>query len=203
MKNRYKTKINELHNNWVNVKNKCRRTVNKDYTDNEPKHKFKEDLLIAEHSPIRLLEVDWTWEDLEYWVSQELARHKNEKFITTQRTDRTGVDRGKRPQEAPVKMDAVANAQNLIDIARKRLCYQATVEARTAIEDLKVILHEQEPEMADMMVPNCIYRCGCPEFSQCGFFKKFMEEHPDIDITSIRERYAAYNKDFYERKDKE
>lgn len=199
MKKRYNTTINEIHNNWVNVKNKCRRTVNKEYTENEPKHKFKEDLLIAEHSPIRLLEVDWTWSDLEYWASQELARHKNEKFITTQRTDRTGVDRGKLPQEQPVKMDAVANAQNLIDISRKRLCYQATNEARTAIEELKMVLHEIEPEMADVMVPNCIYRCGCPEFSQCGFFKKFMEDHPEIDITSIRERYAAYNKDFYEK----
>lgn len=194
---RYKTTINCVHNDWVNIKNKCRRTVNKEYTDNVPGEKFKKNLMISEHSPIRLLEVDWTWRDLEYWASQELARHKFEKFITTQRTDRTGVDRSNLSQAAPVKFDGFANAQNLIDSSRKRLCFQATEEARTAFEELKIQLNPIEPETAFVMVPNCIYRCGCPEFNKCGFFKKFMEKHPDINITNIEERYKAYNDDFY------
>lgn len=193
-----KTKIQGYQNDWKNVKNKCRRTVNKEYTDNVPGHKFKQDLLISEHSPIRLLEIDWTWENLKYWASQELARHKWEKFITTQRTDRTGVNRDEIPQGAFVKMDGNANAQHAIDTARKRLCFAATKEAREAVEDLKLEIHKDEEEIADVMVPNCIYRCGCPEFDSCKFFEAFKKRHPEIDMTDIRARYKAYNEDFYE-----
>ena len=51
------TRINFIDCDWVNVKNKCRTTVNKDYTDNVPSEKFKKELLISEHSPIRLINI--------------------------------------------------------------------------------------------------------------------------------------------------
>ena len=64
-----KTIINKINNDWVNIKNKCRTTVRKDYTQNVPSSEFKSKLLIAEHSPIRLLEVDWSWKNIKYWVA--------------------------------------------------------------------------------------------------------------------------------------
>ena len=196
-----KTKINELINNWTRIKNHCRTTVNKEFTENEPKENFKKKLLISEHSPIRLLEVDWSWRNIPYWVSTELSRHKNEKFISTQRTDRTGVNRSELPQGSLVNFDGYANAQNLIDIARKRLCYQATNEARELVESLKIELQNDEKELSGVLVPNCIYRGGCPEFTPCGYYGKFLKYCNDnnLQINTIQQRYDAYNKFFYEQ----
>jgi len=192
------TTINKIHNDWTVIKNHCRTTVNKEFTDNVPSSEFKRKLLISEHSPIRLLEFDWSWKEIKYWVSTEWARHKFEKFISTQRTDRTGEDRNKKPQNALVNFDGYANAQNCIDAWRKRLCYQATNEARELAEDFKYKVHEIEPEFADTLVPNCIYRCGCPEFKSCGFWDKFVKNHADINMFDINQRYKAANNDFYE-----
>lgn len=189
-----KTIINEVTGSWKNVKNKCRTTVNKQYSEIEATSKFKKDLLISEHSPIRLINVDWSWEEIEYWVSTEWSRHKFEKFISTQRTDRTGIDRNVKPQGSKVNFDGYANAQHLIDAWRKRLCGCATPEVRTLARDFKIKLHDIEPELADMLVPNCVYRCGCPEFpNDCLIWKTFKRQNPDIDMTDIRARYNAYN----------
>lgn len=196
----YKTTIiNSIHNDWVNIKNKCRTTVRKDYTANVPNSEFKRKLLISEHSPIRLLEVDWSWKNIKYWVSTEWSRHKFEKFISSQRNDRQDeYDRNKAPQDAPVNFDGCANAQNLIDAMRKRLCHQATPEARELAESLKVaIKNSGEEELADVLVPNCVYRCGCPEFTSCGIWKLIENACTKEDLTDVRKRYKVYNDMIY------
>jgi len=197
-----KTQINSIVGDWKNIKNKCRTTVNKDYSDKNVTPKFKEDLLISEHSPIRLLEVDWSWKGIKSWIAVHFSRHKWECFVSTQRTDRTGVDRNTLPQDTLVNMDGVANAQHLIDMARKRLCYQSSRETREYAEDLKIEIKPYEPQVADTLVPNCIYRCGCPEFEQCQqrFWDNFVANNKDVNMLDIRARYKAYNDYFYARK---
>ena len=195
-----KTIINDVTGNWKNVKNKCRTTVNKQYSEIEATSKFKNDLLISEHSPIRLINVDWSWKSIAYWLSTEWSRHKFEKFISTQRTDRTGIDRADIGQGAKVNFDGYSNAQSLIDAWRKRLCGCAATEAIVLARDFKIALHQFEPELADVLVPNCIYRCGCPEFSnKCYIWENFKENNPNIDMTNIRARYYAYNKSVYKK----
>lgn len=196
--------INWISDSWTRVKNHCRTTVNKKFTDKEPTDEFKRKLLISEHSPIRLLEIDWTWEKIPYWVSTEWSRHKFEKFITSQRDDRMidETPRGKKPQEAPVNFDGYANAQNTIDSWRKRLCYQATPEARELAEEFKAQLHEVEPEWSDVLQKNCVYRGGCPEFNQCPYWKNFCEKHKGENLLDIQTRYDLANKDFYESRKK-
>lgn len=171
-----KTIINHMSNCWRRVKNHCRTTDNKGFTEKEPNEEFKHKLLISEHTPIRLLEFDWSWRGIPYWLSTEWSRHKFEKFISTQRDDRLKDDtpRGQKPQEAPVNFDGFANMQNLIDAWRKRLCYHATPEARRLAEDFKFTLRDAAPLEASVLVPNCVYRMGCPEFTSCGFFTRFM-----------------------------
>ena len=192
-------KINWIGNDWARVKNHCRTTVNKAFTDKEPTDDFKKKILISEHSPIRCLEIDWTWEDIPYWLSTEWSRHKFEKFITSQRDDRKieEIPRGKKPQESPVNFDGYANAQNTIDAWRKRLCYKATPEARNLAEIFKYELHKVEPEWADVLQRNCIYRGGCPEFSSCGYWEKFCEKHKGENLLDIETRYRLFNEDFY------
>lgn len=196
----YKTNINYIDCNWTNIKNKCRTTVNKEYTGNSPTQAFKESLLISEHSPIRLINIDWTWKGIKYWVSTEWSRHKFEKFISTQRNDRTqnSVDRNASRQDTPVNFDGYANAQNLIDSCRKRLCYCATVEARTLAESLKLELKKNGCELADVLVPNCVYRCGCPEFKECGFWNHFTQGLTVETLSDVKNRYKIYNTQFYE-----
>lgn len=194
-----KTRFNWISDDWRRVKNHCRTTDNKDFTDKDASDKFKRQLLISEHSPIRLLEFDWTWPQIKYWLSTEWSRHKFEKFISTQRDDRLKdeISRDKKPQDAPVNFDGYANMQSLIDAWRKRLCHQAADEARELAEDFKQELAKEHPNEADMLVPNCIYRMGCPEFRTCGLFAKFItwckKRGVEVDVlTSIDNRYALY-----------
>lgn len=197
-----KTKILKTDFDWVFVKNACRNTVNKSATETEPTTEFKKKILISEHSPIRSLKVKWSWEGLKSWVSVHFARHWLgwEKYISTQRSDRTNINRDKSPQDAPVNMIVDANVQALINVGRVRLCYQASPETRTQMENLKTILKTQDEEISNVIVPNCIYRQGCVEFEMCKeqFYAKFLKYCKDnnLPINTIQQRYDAYNK-FY------
>lgn len=196
----YDTEIQYIDADWVRVKNECRNTVNKQATDNVPGHKFREDLLISEHSPIRLIRVLWKWRSIPYWVSTHFARHWLgwDKWIGTQRSDRTGEDRTHKDQGAEVPMDVCANAQALINVSRVRLCRQSSEETRQHMEDVKEkIFLSGETELSDVMVPNCVYRSGCPEFHSCNVWRDLRANNPDMDLGDIRSRYKAYNDTFW------
>ena len=192
-----KTKIIKIKGDWEEVVNDCRATVGKLPLGKEPSRKFKQDILISEHSPIRSIAAKWQWTNIASWVATHFSRHKWECFIKTQRTDRTGTDRNKLPQDAPVNFTGEANAQQLIDTARKRLCMMASRETRKYMEDLKIALHIIEPEISDVMVPNCVYRCGCPEPGGCSWYEAICVLEPKMASTNIQERYDAYNSLFY------
>ena len=198
------TKITKVNADWTDVKNECRNTVNKEATEKEPTIDFKKKILISEHSPIRLIEIKWRWEGIKSWISVHFARHWLgwDKWISTQRNDRTGVDRDKSPQDTPVNYDGKGNAQALINVARFRLCNSAHPETRAYMEDLKESIHEFEPELSDVMQRNCIYRGGCPEFNPCPDWKNFCEKHKDENLLDIQTRYDLANKDFYESRKK-
>lgn len=177
------SKISRIENvtMWQRVLNAARRTIGKKPLSKEPSDEWKAKMLLAEHSPIRLLEFDWTWDEIEQWVTTHLVRHHNgcEKFVHTQRGDRRtlyeeyGVkSRNELPQGALNTMDMTANAQALINISRKRLCSCASPETREAWKQVKEAIAEIDPVMASKMVPECIYRGFCPEFmNPCGYSK--------------------------------
>lgn len=197
------TEILKIKGDWQEVVDDCRTTVGKESLGKEPSIKFKRDILIAEHSPIRDLIIKWRWRDMPHWVTVHWVRHKWEKFVRTQRSDRTGVPREKLPQDEPQTMTCEANSQHLIDTWRKRLCRQASKETRLYAENFKLTLHKSEPELADVLVPNCVYRCGCPEMNKCRFwcdFLKWCEEngHSDPRLVTIPMRYDLYNTYFDE-----
>ena len=58
-----------LKADWIRVVNAARRTWGKKPINKEPSDLFKKKILLAEHSPIRLLEYDFTWEDIKQWVT--------------------------------------------------------------------------------------------------------------------------------------
>lgn len=182
---------------WERVLNAARRTIGKQPLDKEPTDSWKAKMLLAEHSPIRLLEYDWSWNDIKQWVTAHLVRHHEgcEKFVHTQRGDRRkiledyGVEtRDELPQGALNDMDMTANAQALINISRKRLCSCASKETREAWQQVKAAIAEIDPVMASKMVPECVYRGFCPEFmNPCGYsktekYKKDLEIYRNTEL---------------------
>ena len=158
--------------NWQDVKDATMNTIGKT-TGSYPDAEWKRRLLMSEHSPIRRLRFYWRWTDLKSWVSVHFVRHKIgiEHWVSTQRTDRTGVDRDAQPQGALVRHACEADAQALINISRKRLCSCAAPETRAAWQLVKEKVSETEPELARCMVRECVYRGFCPEMFSCGYHK--------------------------------
>ena len=197
-----KSKIIKVKGDWEEVVNDCRSTVGKSELGREPSTSFKRAILIAEHSPIRDIVIKWRWPDIKYWITGHWARHRWEKYIRSQRTDRTGVPRDELPQSAPVVFVGEATSQHLIDTMRKRLCFQADPETREYAVDLKNSIHTIQPELADVLVPNCVYRCGCPELCHCGHWDSFViwanKKGQSVAGLSIQERYDLYNEFFAE-----
>ena len=172
------------YDTWAKVKEAARTTISKDGEGAYPTDSWKKTILLAEHSPIRLIRTSWKWKDLKSWVSVHFVRHHAgiEHFVSTQRTDRTGIDRDASRQDARVSHECEANAQALIFISRRRLCNQAALETREAWKEVRSRIKERDPVLASVMVPECIYRGFCPEFHSCGY----------VDTAAYAERLKEY-----------
>ena len=193
-----KTSILAIKGDWKEVVNDCRVTSGKEELNHKPSKEFRRNILIAEHSPIRDITFKWTWRNIKSWIATHWTRHKWECFVKSQRSDRTGIPRDKLPQDQPVDFVGEANVQHLIDTMRKRLCYQSSKETREYASDLKRAIWEQDPDISDVLVPNCVYRCGCPEMKKCGKWEKFVEWikdnfNEDVRTMPIDERYDCWN----------
>jgi len=156
---------------WREVADAARTTIGREKGTGEPPSAWKRQMLLAEHSPIRQLTIQWKWRNLKYWISVHFVRHKIgiEHFVRTQRTDRTGQDRDQIAQSATVDHECLANAQAIINISRKRLCRQASLETQEAWKTLVAAIAKPEPELASVCVPECVYRGFCPELKSCGY----------------------------------
>lgn len=174
---------------WNRALKAARKTAGKDTDPNkQPSKKWEANMLLAEHSPIRLVEYEWNWNKIRQWVTTHLVRHHEgcEKFVRTQRQDRNDevIDRDALPQGSLNGMMMTANAQALINISRKRLCKGcASPETRHAWELVRDEIKKQDPVLAEKMVPECLYRGFCPEWRNCcGYvntdaYKKALEKY--------------------------
>lgn len=138
---------------WRRALNAARRTVGKRPLDREPSKSWEAKMLLAEHSPIRLVEFEWTWQDIKQWITVHLVRHHEgcEKFVHSQREDRRDLiaPRDKLEQGSLNDMDMTANAQALINISKVRLCMKASKETRRAWRQVIDAVREIDPVMAD------------------------------------------------------
>ena len=187
---------------WSRALNAARRTIGKPPLNKEPSDNWRKMVIMAEHSPIKLVEYLISFKDLRQWVGVHLLRHEHMlPFIHSQRVDRREdidsltervmsiIEEDVKSDESfnkrdylfqgePNDQDFVVNAQTLINISRKRLCHCASKETREAWVAVKAAIKEFDPIMASFMVPNCIYRSRCPEMNTCGYYKtdKFKKE---------------------------
>ena len=193
-----KTEIIKIKGDWEEVVNDCRATVGKSELGKDPSEAFKRAILISEHDPIRDIEIKFRWRNIKYWVAMHWKTHIWRGRTNTQRNDRQDhYDRNKAPQASLVEFIGDANAQHLIDTMRKRLCFMASPETRTYAEDFKRTLRPIEPELSNVLVPNCVYRCGCPEPNGCKWFDHAAARHLNLTSTDIQQRYDTYNEVFY------
>lgn len=164
-------KVNVIRKtSWDDVLNTARFTQNLAPLMKEPSENFKEDMIIAEHSPLRLLEFEIIIKDIPYCNMGHLVRHVHaQPFVSTSREDITGVDRSTRKQTDPVNMILYMNAQELINISKVRLCNRADKVTRLAWNMVIDELSKIEPILARYCVPSCLYRGFCPEIKCCGY----------------------------------
>ena len=182
-------KWSEYTDEWSKVKRSARTTIGREGEGEYPSDEWKKKILLAEHSPIRKIKFSWKWTNLKSWVSVHFVRHWLGilHWVTTQRVDRTGVDRNKSPQDTPVEHECEANAQALINISRRRLCSQASPETRKAWQEVKTEVEKNDPILASVMVKECIYRGFCPELYPCGYsetdeYKRELAEYRKVRL---------------------
>lgn len=160
---------------WMLCKRCTLNTVGKDSTK-LPTEEWKHKLLLSEHSPIRTLNfcIKMT---VPYYVSVHFCRHFTgvTHFVQSQRNDRQdNYDRTKAPQDSMVSHIMYINAQELMFMARRRLCTQADPFTRTVMQEIVEQVCETNPEFLGTLEPMCYYRGGrCTEFNPCGLNKTY------------------------------
>ncbi len=129
-------------------------------------------MLDAEHSPIRCCWYRIRMEDIPTCVSVHLVRHKIgvEHFVKSNRPDRGGAYNIGRMSPVLHVMDA--NAQALMTMARRRLCYQAEKHTLAVFQGVLEAVATVDSVLASLMVPMCQYRGGkCHEVKPCKLAK--------------------------------
>ena len=126
-------------------------------------------LYAMEHSPIRTQIFAVEMVGIPNFVSVHFVRHKIgvEHFVQTMRTDR-GADVVAN-RTTPTNHLMIANAQALINMARKRLCHKASFETREVMAKIRTAIGGVDHALGNVMVPECQYRGFiCHERTACG-----------------------------------
>lgn len=158
---------------WSRALDAARWTVNKDLTGKEPSDAWKSKMLIAEHSPIRLVEYDIFIKDAPNKVINHLVRHHEgcEKFVGTHRSDRSDSKDLEVNRLTPTNLLLSSNAQGILNISYKRLCGNAEKETVKTWNEVKKEMQKVDSVLASKMVPQCVRLGYCPELKCCGFIK--------------------------------
>lgn len=124
----------------------------------------------CEHSPART-QMFWVkMLGIPTFVSVHLVRHKFgvEHFVVSNRDDRGGSDCVDR--DTPVDHGMWINAQELVFMARKRLCLCSHPKTVEVMEAIVRAVSAIDVDLSNCMVPDCIYRGGrCNELRSCGY----------------------------------
>jgi thymidylate synthase ThyX len=153
---------------WLEVKKRALVTIGKE-AKTAPTEDWKRKILEARHSPIRRLFFSF-YIECPYWVSVHLCRHIHaQPYVRSQRNDRqSDYDREKASQDQTVCLIWDMNAEELMNIANKRLCSMASKETREVVKQMCDVVVSKMPEFDGFLVPMCKYHGGvCHEFKSC------------------------------------
>lgn len=149
----------------------CGYTINKQNVAPDPYKMYK-----SEHSPIRTQMFVVEMIDIPTFVSAHFARHPVgiTHFVKSNRADRPSYT-GDTGRNHPVNHMMLANAQALINMARKRLCNKASTETIRVMLAIKNGVALADPALAKAMVKDCDYRGDCHELRPCRQHCEAME----------------------------
>lgn len=145
---------------------------------NEPKEPpfpgLVHDCLDARHSPIRVLNFAFLFENIPSNTATHLTRHVHAvPFVSSLRNDRQDrIDGDNAPRNTPVNMILYLNAEELMTIANKRLCMKASTMTRNAVKMMCMEALDKMPELEGLLVPMCEFRGGCHEINGCGYYER-------------------------------
>lgn len=173
---------------WMEVYRRALICENKEPT-HAPTSDWIRRILDARHSPIRRAMYAFLFEDIPSNTSTHFARHVHaQPYIGSLRTDRVHpeyleklredlgrfVDSDHAPRMTPVGMILDVNAEELQEMANKRLCQKAAEITRQIMNGMCRIAIEATPQIEKGLVPRCVY-CGgvCHEFKGCGAYPHY------------------------------
>lgn len=137
--------------------------------------------------------IDDILSDLELVQSGTIYRDTIDKIVEKLEWIKYNTDR-----QTPVNLSLLVNAQSLIDMAKLRLCKQAHKDTITVFQEIKFQLDQIDPNIANLMVPKCVYRNGlCGEPHCCGYNStlKFREQLKDyVSQFSEKQRGKDFSK---------
>lgn len=167
---------------WQTIKDATLTTIGKD-KGKYPDSKWKKEILMAEHSPIRIGHFVIKIYDAPQFVHGHLVRHHNGvlPFVSTLRSDRNNYE--ETPDRNTLQSATYdINFQGFINVTRKRDCSCASYETRYVWNLVLDAIKDLEPELYEVCVKECVYRGFCPEMFSCGYhkteaFKKELAEY--------------------------
>jgi hypothetical protein len=129
----------------------------------------------SQHSPIRTQIYMVEMLDIPTFVSVHFVRHSIgiTHYVKSNRFDRSNVNEVA-DRNTLVNHMMLLNAESLINIARKRLCFKASDETREVMEAIVLELNKQNDILANYLMPECWYRGGeCHEQKGCGIYNGY------------------------------
>lgn len=158
--------------NWQIIKSAALVTKGLKPKSSKVASEWKTKALLSEHSMLYFSDMIIE-ADMQYKTAMHLVRHNKTAgfymLVQSQRPDWTNKPRN---PEDMVKTIIKVNPKALIEISRTRLCGNAADHtSETWIEIIKEI-SKIEPELAELCVPNCVYRGQCTEFESCGYWER-------------------------------
>lgn len=179
---------------WEYALDAARFTQGKPLLHKMPSEGFIKKAIMAEHSPIKLVQYRVIIRNLRQWVGVHLLRHEHMlPFICSQRNDRNesveemvnricneliNMIREEQPDFNPRNLLPQGtcndhmfwlNAQTFINISRRRLCREASKETQMVWKMIVAELAKVDPILPKFLVPMCVYRGFCPEMTSCGY----------------------------------
>jgi len=119
----------------------------------------------SQHSPIRTQIYMIEMLDIPTFVSVHFVRHNIgiTHYVKSNRVDRRNVNEVA-DRNTLVNHMMILNAESLMNMARKRLCFKASKETREVMEQIVLELAYDYDILAKYLVPNCWFRGGyCSE----------------------------------------
>lgn len=141
------------------------------------------------HSPIRT-QLFWVeLREIPLFVASQLVRqHVGVQFFQKSHRPDRNPDAKDEGRMTPTDLAFICNAETLINMSHKRLCGKASAETREVVRAICELVEEQDSDLYQHLVPQCVYRGGiCPESKCCGYI------HSESGQARLRFYKALFN----------